>query len=107
MRRAIAFGLALAGTSLAALADAADAGAPAGLPSCVTVATSSTYVPYGYNHVVTLANGCAKLADCTVATDVNPEPQRVRVAPRTTIDVTTYLGAAAQTFTARVSCQLR
>ena len=84
---------------------AADAGAPpAGVPACLTVATESRYVPYGYNHLVTLKSACPKPLTCNVSTDVNPEKQKVEVAPNATVEVTTFLGAATQTFTARVSC---
>ena len=89
-------------------ADAADAGAPApALPACVQVKTSSRYVPYGYNHVVTLTSGCTRAASCKVATDVNPEPHVVDLPANTSAEVTTFMGAASSTFTARVSCQLR
>lgn len=88
-------------------AGAADAGPPPAVPSCVAISTASIYVPYGYNHVVTLANGCTRTADCDVSTDVNPEPQKVAVAAGTRAEVTTFMGSASQTFTARVACRLR
>lgn len=85
----------------------ADAGAPTGLPACIQVKTESRYVPYGYNHLVTLTSGCSRPAACSVATDVSPEPRAVEVAPNTSVQVTTFMGAAASQFTAKVSCQLR
>ncbi|MBX3230758.1 MAG: hypothetical protein KIT84_00965 [Labilithrix sp.] len=92
-------------------AEAADAGAPAPppppVPACVRVATESRYVPYGYNHVVILENGCSKNAVCTVATDVNPEKRSVEVPAGTTVEVTTFMGSASQTFVASVGCTLR
>src|SRR4051794_16203629 len=61
-----------ASPSAARAQSAADAGAaPASLPACVGVATEARYVPYGYNHVVVLKNGCSKPATCNVSTDVN------------------------------------
>jgi hypothetical protein len=86
------------------LASAADAGAA--LPACVLVKTESRYVPYGYNHIVVITNGCSKAARCSVATDVNPTRQSVEVAPASTVDVTTFQGAAASSFVASVSCSL-
>jgi hypothetical protein len=89
------------------IATVADAGPPASLPACVQVKTESRYVPYGYNHLVTVMNGCTKSAACTVATDVNPEPKNIVVPASSSAEVTTFMGAASSTFTAKVSCQLR
>jgi hypothetical protein len=87
-------------------AHAADAGAPA-LPACVSVKTDSRYVPYGYNHIVVLTNGCARAASCTVSTDVNPEARQVSVPAGQTIELTTFMGSPSATFTAKVGCTLR
>lgn len=95
------------GLLASAPSEAADAGAPAGLPSCVQVTTESRYVPYGYNHIVHVRNTCPQLAACAVSTDVNPEAQRVDIAPAATADVTTFMGANAAAFVAKVSCSLR
>jgi hypothetical protein len=86
---------------------AADAGAAAPLPACVLVASQSRYIPFGYNHFVTLTNGCSKPATCVVSTDVNPSPQNVAVAAGASVEVLTYMAAASSTFIASVSCQLR
>lgn len=91
----------------AANAEATDAGAPPSIPACVQVTTSSRYVPYGYNHVVIIKNGCARAATCDVATDVNPERQKIEVPSAGSVEVTTFMGSASSTFTARVSCTLR
>jgi hypothetical protein len=89
-------------------AHAEDAGAPpTSLPACMLVTTDARYVPYGYNHVVILKNGCSKAATCSVATDVNPQAQSVEVASGTTAEVLTFSGSPAQTFAAKVSCKLR
>lgn len=80
---------------------------PAPLPACVGVKTESRYAAYGYNHIVTLTSGCSQPASCTVATDVNPTPQTIELPSKSTIEVTTFLGAAASTFTAKVTCKLR
>ena len=86
---------------------AADAGAPSPLPACIQVQSEARYVPYGYNHIVHLRNGCPRTATCTVATDVNPQAQTVEVAAASAVDVTTFMGAAAQAFTAQVACVLK
>jgi hypothetical protein len=87
-------------------AEAKDAGASA-VPACVQVSTESRYVPYGYNHIVHLKNGCSKTATCKVATDVNPDIQTVEVHASTSVEVLTYMAANSQTFVARVSCTLK
>jgi hypothetical protein len=71
------------------------------------VRTASRYVPYGYNHVVILESGCARAATCAVSTDVNPTPATAEVPAGSTVEVTTFMGAAASSFTAKVSCRIR
>lgn len=93
--------------ALTASTRAADGGAPRPLPACVQVATQSRYIPFGYNHVVVITNGCSRPASCIVSTDVNPTPQTAAVASGATVEVLTYMAANAQTFTALVSCQLQ
>lgn len=83
------------------------AAAPSGLPACIQVGTEARYVPYGYNHLVTITSGCKRPSTCTVSTDVSPEPRSVDVPANGRVVVTTFLGAAASTFSARVSCALR
>lgn len=84
----------------------ADAGVP-GLPACIHYRADSRYVPYGYNHVVVIENGCSKPAACTVSTDVVPQVQNVDVPAGRTAEVTTFMGSPQQSFTPRVRCQLR
>jgi hypothetical protein len=106
MRRiVVVLALVLAGMSIPR-ADAKDAGA-SGIPSCMQVTTESRYVPYGYNHIVHLKNGCSKAATCKVSTDVNPDVQTVEVPSSTSVEVLTYMAANAQTFVARVTCTLK
>lgn len=101
---ALALTAALAGASSAARA--ADAGASS-LPACIGVKSESRYVPYGYNHVVILTNGCTKAATCRVSTDVNPQPTTAEVPAGATVEVLTFAASPAQSFTARVTCTLR
>jgi hypothetical protein len=111
MRAALALALvlvALPGWPASARAErTADGGTPAGVPACVAVTTSAPYVPYGYNHIVTLANGCKRTADCAVSTDVSPAIQNVTLAPGARAEVLTFMASPSQGFVARVSCQLR
>ena len=87
---------------------AADAGAPApAIPACVAVKSDSRYVPYGYNHIVTIANGCARETRCLVSTDVSPEQRSVDVPSKESREVVTFMGSPSSTFVARVSCKLR
>lgn len=85
---------------------AADAGGPA-MPACVHFRSESRYVPYGYNHIVYIDNGCSKPAACTVSTDVVPQAQNVEVPAGKTAEVTTFMGSPQQSFTPRVRCALR
>ena len=117
MRRALAAAIAGSVTALAVLAGAetpsdaapSDAGADAAppVPACIAVSTDSRYVPWGYNHVVILRNGCSKNATCTVSTDVNPQAQVVDVASGAGVEVVTFMGSPSYTFVARVNCRLK
>jgi hypothetical protein len=97
---------ALTGGRADAQADAGASGS-SGLPACISVATEARYVPYGYNHIVLLKNGCSKAATCSVATDVNPQATSVDVASTASVEVLTFTASPAQTFHARVPCKLR
>lgn len=85
---------------------AADAGAPS-MPACIRHRAESRYVPYGYNHIVYVENGCSKPAMCSVSTDVVPQPQNVEVPAGKTAEVTTFMGSPQQSFSPRVRCTLR
>jgi len=73
-------------------------------PTCVTFAIEARFVGLAYNHIVHVANGCSGAKSCTVATDVNPAPQVVTVPAGSTVDVVTFIGSPARTFTAAVHC---
>ena len=77
------------------------------VPACVAIKTASVYVPYGYNHVVTLTNGCAREARCVVASDVNPEQRSVDVPANESREVVTFMGSPSSTFVAKVDCKLK
>jgi len=71
---------------------------------CVTVTTEARYAGLGYDHIVHLANACDVTQSCVVQTDVNPEPQAITVPPQSTVEVVTFIGSQANTFTAAVQC---
>jgi hypothetical protein len=73
-------------------------------PACVTVSTEARFVGFAYNHIVHVANGCTAPKSCTVATNVNPEPQAVTVPPGSRAEVVTFIGSPASAFTAEVRC---
>lgn len=97
-----------ASSSVANAQSAPDAGAPSppSIPACVAVGTDARYVPYGYNHVVVLRNGCSKPVTCNVSTDVNPQSTAVDVASGATVEVLTFTASPAQTFVAHVTCKV-
>src|SRR5262245_21470995 len=80
-----------------------DAGPAA--PACLSVSTSARYGAVGYNHVVTLRSACSKTLDCSVTTNVNPTPTSATVKPKETVEVVTFLGSPAYSFTADVRCR--
>ena len=71
---------------------------------CVTFWAETRYAGLGFNHIVHLASECRFKAFCTVATNVNPEPQTVSLAAGARLDVITYMGSPASVFTAVVQC---
>ncbi len=73
-------------------------------PACVVVSTEARFAGLAYNHIVHIANGCSVPVSCTVATDVNPEPETVTVAAGARVEVVTFMGSPVRTFTAAVQC---
>jgi hypothetical protein len=78
-----------------------------GPEGCLTWTTHARWVPYGYDHIVKLQNGCTAGARCEVSTDVTPEPQQVQVASGETASILTRRGSPARVFKANVSCDFR
>ena len=105
--RMLVLGLAVVGAALLA-ASSAPAASPSGtlVPACVEVHTESRYVPYGYNHIVILTNGCVQTATCIVTTDVNPTPITATVQAGATTEVLTFMASPHPSFVATVACQL-
>ena len=77
------------------------------VPECITWWTEARYRPFGYDHIVHLKSVCARPADCTISTNVNPEVKRVLVPVNASVEVYTYLVSPAREFTAYVECRLR
>lgn len=104
------FVAAIAAVGLVALSAHADPPPPAPaqskLPACIRVATESRWVPYGYNHIVIIEDGCSKAATCSVSTDVNPQAQSAEIASGQTVEVNTYMASASSAFVAKVTCTL-
>jgi len=76
-------------------------------PECITARTEARYRNYGYDHLVHLANGCARAAQCAVSTNVNPKAQHVTLAAGEKKTVLTFRGSPARVFKAKVECQLK
>src|SRR5262245_9123229 len=62
---------------------------------CAKVSTQAPYRAYGYDHEVSIENACTKPIDCSVKTNVNPDPTSVRVAPHAIETVVTFRGSPA------------
>lgn len=92
----------------APLADAGpDAAKPPPYPPCVKVQSQAIFSGSGYDHVVSIENGCERDADCTVSTDVSEETLSVSVPAGESRDVVTYRGSPASEFKATVKCTLK
>ncbi len=93
-------------TGFVVVALGAHAEPTAALPACIKVRARAQYGAYGYDHIVSIHDGCDKTAACVVRTDVNPDPMSVRVAPGKTEEVVTFRGSPSYEFHATVRCEL-
>jgi hypothetical protein len=73
--------------------------------ACIGVSAQAIYRNYGYDHIVSLTNRCEGDAVCDVSTDVNPEPAHVAVPVNASIEVLTFRGSPARTFTPKIACR--
>ncbi|MCA9582660.1 MAG: hypothetical protein KC416_12755 [Myxococcales bacterium] len=71
---------------------------------CVDVSKSTPYRNYGYDHVVTLKNGCTKAVSCSVTTNTNPDESKATLSPDETKSITMFRGSPAREFEAKVRC---
>jgi hypothetical protein len=74
---------------------------PAG---CVDVTSEARFASVGYDHIVTLTSDCKKPVQCTVRTNVSPEPASVALAPRAQESVVTWRGSPSRVFIPDVTC---
>ncbi len=84
-----------------------DAGAAPPVPPCVKVESRAIFSGSGYNHVVSIDNGCVRAADCQVSTDVSQETLSVTVPAGESRDLTTFRGSPASEFKATTKCALK
>lgn len=76
-----------------------------GRSGCVEFRGEARYRNYAYDHIVILESLCDKRMLCDVSTNVNPNPIRVSIHPRESLEVTTFRGSPAREFTATVHCE--
>ena len=104
----------LALTALSALALGAraepprddDAPAQQSPDTCAAVTPVARYIGYGYDHVVSLKNGCSRPVTCEVWTDVDPQPHHTLSAqPGETREVVVRRGSPAREFKPEKKCK--
>ncbi|HTQ06743.1 MAG TPA: hypothetical protein VMI54_22960 [Polyangiaceae bacterium] len=74
--------------------------------ACIAIRAQARYGALGYDHVVALYSSCGVRALCRVSTNVNPTPADVEVPPGKRVEVITFRGSPARTFTPNVECRL-
>ncbi|MDQ3034027.1 MAG: hypothetical protein M3Y87_16550 [Myxococcota bacterium] len=73
-------------------------------PACVQARGEARMQAYGWDHIVSITNGCAAAITCRVTTSVNPTPVTVRLAPAQSTDTLMWRGSPASAFLANVDC---
>ncbi len=76
-------------------------------PPCIRFWGQVVSTAAGHNHVVGIQNSCDSPALCTVSTDVAPDPIQATVPAKQKIELTTFRGSPASTFTPKVECTLQ
>ncbi|MEY4512413.1 MAG: hypothetical protein RLZZ450_4535 [Pseudomonadota bacterium] len=85
-----------------------DPGAAQSANECAKVQASARYVGYGYTHLITLHNTCRQRVECSLWTDVDPEPRTtVQADTGQTAEVVTRRGSPSREVTAYKSCSFR
>lgn len=103
--RASALAVAIAGGVAAGVALAQ--GTVAGTrPACVEARGEARMQAYGFDHVVSIRNGCDRPVRCRVSTDVNPNPTSLDVLPGQMRETVTWRGSPASVFAPRADCDL-
>ena len=88
------------------VASVALAGGPTA-KDCILSWPEARMQAYGYSHVVHVKDVCDVGADCVITTDVNPEPTKLAVGPKSEAEISTWLGSPARVFTPNVVCTMR
>ncbi len=92
--------------AIVVVASVALAGGPAA-KDCILSWPEARMQAYGYNHIVHVKDVCDVGADCVITTDVNPDPTKLAVGPKSETEVNTWLGSPARVFTPNVVCTMR
>jgi hypothetical protein len=71
---------------------------------CVEVGGVSIWGGVGWNHFVYLTNHCGETVDCSVTTNVNPEPREAIVPQEVTALVVTAWNSPVSVFVPSVTC---
>lgn len=75
---------------------------------CAVVKATARFVGLGYTHAIVLRNGCQKPVECSVWTDVDPEPKTIlSLRPGEEDEVVTRRGSPAREVTAFKQCSFR
>lgn len=74
-------------------------------PACIKSRGEARARVIGYDHVVIIDNRCDRPATCVITTDVAPDPITATVDAKKTVELTTYRGSPASTFTPKVECK--
>ena len=77
---------------------------PAPVKLCVTTAGEARYRNYGYDHLVRITSSCDVPSECAVTTNVSPGAIKVTVPAGQTVEVLTFRGSPAATFTHQAVC---
>lgn len=81
--------------------------APGSGAECASVSASARPQAYGYAHVVTLVNHCARAVTCEVWTDVDPSPHYTLTAKAgQSSEIITRAGSPSRAVQAGKSCRL-
>jgi len=103
----IACAAALVGLASSGSSRAAEPLQGAGGLECAVVSASARLQAYGYAHVVTLTNHCARAVSCEVWTDVDPSPHYTLTAKAgQSAEVITRNGSPARAVQAGKQCRL-
>ena len=72
---------------------------------CIYYWGEARYV-IGYDHIVHVVNKCEVEANCTLTTNVNPQPEVFSVEPGEHKVITTWRGSPAASFAITLDCKL-